>query len=99
MGAGEEEECGPAERPKLILLFSESNVRRLLLLQVLAGVYLRASPPMSLLASNWLPTTSYRVVDPIENLRLQVTLRKRGTQGVRKLKKAEKSPSCLCAIM
>ena len=36
---------------------------------------------MSLLASNWLPTTSYRVVDPIENLRLQVTLRKRGTQG------------------
>ena len=28
---------------------------------------------MSLLASNWLPTTSYRVVDPIENLRLQVT--------------------------
>ena len=42
---------------------------------------------MSLLASNWLPTTSYRVVDPIENLRLQVTLRKRGTQGVRKLKK------------
>ena len=48
---------------------------------------------MSLLASNWLPTTSYRVVDPIENLRLQVTLRKRGTQGVRKLKKAEKSPS------
>ena len=56
-------------------------------------LYLRSPPPMSLLASNWLPTTSYRVVDPIENLRLQVTLRKRGTQGVRKLKKAEKSPS------
>ena len=49
-------------------------------LRLLAAVYLRSPPPMSLLASNWLPTTSYRVVDPIENLRLQVTLRKRATE-------------------